>query len=106
MNFYTYQGTVQAIEGIDLNILKGETLGLVGETGCGKSVTANTIMKLILSPPGKIEALKDDLIAVLSRHIEIDVRAVHIELTHDRDQQRLVADIPLASARARRRPLG
>ena len=57
-------------------------------------------------PPGKLEALKDDLIAVLSRHIEIDVRAVHIELTHDRDQQRLVADIPLASARARRRPLG
>ena len=57
-------------------------------------------------PPGKLEALKDDLIAVLSRHIEIDVRAVRIELTHDRDQQRLVADIPLASARARRRPLG
>ena len=57
-------------------------------------------------PPGKLEALKDDLIAVLSRHIEIDVRAVRIELTHDRDQQRLVADIPLASVRARRRPLG
>lgn len=57
-------------------------------------------------PPGKLEALKDDLIAVLSRYIEIDVRAVHIELTQDRDQQRLVADIPLASARARRRPLG
>jgi cell division topological specificity factor len=57
-------------------------------------------------PPGKLEALKDDLIAVLSRHIEIDVRAVRIELTHDRDQQRLVADIPLASIRARRRPLG
>lgn len=56
VNFYTYQGTVQAIEGIDLLIYKGETLGIVGETGCGKSVTANTIMNLILSPPGKIEA--------------------------------------------------
>jgi len=56
VNFYTYQGTVQAIEGIDLQIYKGETLGIVGETGCGKSVTANTIMNLILSPPGKIEA--------------------------------------------------
>ena len=55
VNFYTYQGVVQAIEGIDLIIKKGETLGLVGETGCGKSVTASTIMKLILSPPGKIE---------------------------------------------------
>lgn len=56
VNFYTYQGIVQAIQGVDLIIRKGETLGLVGETGCGKSVTASTIMKLVLSPPGKIEA--------------------------------------------------
>ena len=56
VNFYTYQGVVQAIQGVDLVIRKGETLGLVGETGCGKSVTASTIMKLVLSPPGKIEA--------------------------------------------------
>ncbi len=55
VNFYTYQGIVQAIEGVDLLIRKGETLGLVGETGCGKSVTASAIMRLILSPPGKIE---------------------------------------------------
>lgn len=55
INFYTYQGTVKAIDGVDLVIRRGETLGLVGETGCGKSVTANAIMKLILSPPGKIE---------------------------------------------------
>ena len=55
VNFYTYQGTVQAIEGVDLVIRKGETLGVVGETGCGKSVTASTIMRLILSPPGKTE---------------------------------------------------
>jgi len=56
VNFYTYQGIVQAIEGVDLVVKKGETLGLVGETGCGKSVTASSIIKLILSPPGKIEA--------------------------------------------------
>jgi len=56
VNFYTYQGTVQAIEGVDLIIKQGETLGIVGETGCGKSVTASTIMRLILSPPGKIES--------------------------------------------------
>lgn len=55
VNFYTYQGIVQAIEGVDLVIRKGETLGLVGETGCGKSVTASAIMRLILSPPGKVE---------------------------------------------------
>src|SRR4030065_1228977 len=56
INFYTYQGVVKAIDGVDLEIRKGETLGLVGETGCGKSVTASAIMKLILTPPGKIEA--------------------------------------------------
>jgi cell division topological specificity factor len=56
-------------------------------------------------PPGKLEALKDELIQVLSRHVEIDPRTVQISLTRERNQQRLVADIPLAAARARRRPL-
>ncbi|NYT12093.1 MAG: ABC transporter ATP-binding protein [Methanomassiliicoccales archaeon] len=54
-NFYTYQGVVKALDGINLQIRKGETFGLVGETGCGKSVTANCILRLIPSPPGKIE---------------------------------------------------
>jgi len=54
-NFYTYQGIVKALDGVDLSIRKGETFGLVGETGCGKSVTANCILRLIPSPPGKIE---------------------------------------------------
>jgi cell division topological specificity factor len=56
-------------------------------------------------PPGKLEALKDDLIATLSRHVEIDTKRVNISLTHDRHQQRLVADIPLAPPRARRREM-
>lgn len=55
VNFYTYQGVVKALDGINFRINKAETLGLVGETGCGKSVTASSITKLILSPPGKIE---------------------------------------------------
>ncbi|HDP96139.1 MAG TPA: ATP-binding cassette domain-containing protein, partial [Euryarchaeota archaeon] len=55
INFYTYNGIVRAIDGVDLIINKGETFGLVGETGCGKSVTAKAIMQLILTPPGKIE---------------------------------------------------
>ncbi|MEM0449622.1 MAG: ABC transporter ATP-binding protein [Methanomassiliicoccales archaeon] len=54
-NFYTYQGVVKALDGINLSICKGETFGLVGETGCGKSVTANCILRLIPTPPGKIE---------------------------------------------------
>jgi len=53
-HFYTYEGVVKALDGIDLEIRKGETLGLVGETGCGKSVTALSILRLIPQPPGKI----------------------------------------------------
>ena len=52
--FYTYEGVVKALEGINFDIYKGESIGLVGETGCGKSVTALSIMRLIQSPPGKI----------------------------------------------------
>ncbi len=54
-NFYTYTGVVKALDGIDLDIYKNETLGLVGETGCGKSVTALSIIRLIQWPPGKID---------------------------------------------------
>jgi cell division topological specificity factor len=52
--------------------------------------------------PGKLEELKDDIIDLLSHYVEIDKRAVRISLTSDRDQQRLVADIPLAPQRSRR----
>ena len=54
-NFYTYEGIVQALDGINLSMREGEILGLVGETGCGKSVTALSILRLI-RPPGRIEA--------------------------------------------------
>jgi peptide/nickel transport system ATP-binding protein len=53
VDFYTYAGTVKVLDGINLNIMKGETLGLVGETGCGKSVTARAIT-LLVPPPGRI----------------------------------------------------
>ena len=52
--YYTYAGVVKAVNGIDMSIPKGVTFGLVGESGCGKSVTARSIMRLIRSP-GKIE---------------------------------------------------
>lgn len=52
-HFFTYAGVVKALDGINLEIRRGETLGLVGETGCGKSVTARSIVRLIM-PPGKI----------------------------------------------------
>jgi peptide/nickel transport system ATP-binding protein len=54
VQFFTYQGVVRALEGIDLMIQRGEILGLVGETGCGKSVLARSILRLVPDPPGKI----------------------------------------------------
>ncbi len=51
--FYCEEGTVKAVDGVDLYVKKGQVLGLVGESGCGKSVTALSIMRLINSP-GKI----------------------------------------------------
>jgi oligopeptide/dipeptide ABC transporter ATP-binding protein len=53
--FYTSDGVVPAVDGIDLSIPRGRTVGLVGESGCGKSVTSLSIMRLI-PPPGKILA--------------------------------------------------
>jgi peptide/nickel transport system ATP-binding protein len=52
--FYTDEGVVRAVDGVDLHIDKGETLGIVGESGCGKTVTALSIMRLIAIPPGRI----------------------------------------------------
>jgi len=46
------EGVAKAVDGVDYDILRGETLGLVGESGCGKSVTALSILRLVPSPPG------------------------------------------------------
>src|SRR5512147_1874616 len=55
-HFATDDGVVQAVDGVDLGVDRGETLGVVGESGCGKSVTALSVMKLIPMPPGRIVA--------------------------------------------------
>lgn len=54
VTFKTYGGTVKAVRGVDFHLNEGETLAIVGESGCGKSVTSNAIMRLIPDPPGKI----------------------------------------------------
>jgi oligopeptide/dipeptide ABC transporter ATP-binding protein len=53
-HFHTEDGVVPAVDGVNFYIKRGETLGVVGESGCGKSVTSLSIMRLIPSPPGKI----------------------------------------------------
>jgi oligopeptide/dipeptide ABC transporter ATP-binding protein len=52
--FHVMDGTVKAVDGVDFSIPRGGTVGLVGESGCGKSVTAHSIMRLIDMPPGEI----------------------------------------------------
>ncbi|MBN1177932.1 MAG: ABC transporter ATP-binding protein [Anaerolineae bacterium] len=54
--FYTEDGVVYAVSGVTYSLEEGETLGVVGESGCGKSVHALSIMRLIPQPPGKIES--------------------------------------------------
>lgn len=53
-HFHTQDGVVKAVDGVSFHVDRGETLGIVGESGCGKSVTSLSIMRLIPSPPGKI----------------------------------------------------
>lgn len=54
VQFHTLEGIVQAVNGISFVVEKGKTLGIVGESGCGKSVTVLSVMRLIPEPPGKI----------------------------------------------------
>ena len=53
-HFFTEEGVVKAVDGVDFEIYPGETIGIVGESGCGKSVTSLSIMRLVESPPGRI----------------------------------------------------
>src|SRR5947199_10864442 len=52
--FFTRAGVVKAVDDVSFTIMPGETLGGVGESGCGKSVTALSVMRLVANPPGKI----------------------------------------------------
>ena len=52
--FYTDDGVVKSVDGVSFSVEKGKTLGIVGESGCGKSITSLSIMQLVETPPGKI----------------------------------------------------
>ncbi|RDY66226.1 ABC transporter ATP-binding protein [Halobacillus trueperi] len=77
VSFKTFGGEVQAVRGVNLELYRGETLAIVGESGCGKSVTANSIMRLIPTPPGEI---KDGSILFkgqdMTQHSDKEVRKI------------------------------
>ena len=81
-HFATDDGIVQAVDGVDITIDRGETLCVVGESGCGKTVTAMSILKLIAMPPGRIVAGEiifegRDLVALSSNDLD-EIRAKEI----------------------------
>ena len=81
-HFNTDAGVLQAVDGVDISIKRGETLCVVGESGCGKTVTAMSILKLIAMPPGKIvegEIMFEgrDLVPLTSHELD-DIRAKEI----------------------------
>lgn len=82
--FYTDAGMVKAVDGISYDLKEGETMGLVGESGCGKSVSALSILRLIPYPPGKITGGKvvfegKDLLNISEEEIR-DVRGNRIAM--------------------------
>ena len=56
VSYHTYAGEVQSVRGISFQVEEGETIAIGGESGCGKSVTAKTVMGLISTPPGEIKS--------------------------------------------------
>jgi oligopeptide/dipeptide ABC transporter ATP-binding protein len=82
--FFTSEGIIKAVDGVDFEVKRGEVLGLVGESGCGKSVTALSILRLVASPPGRIlegqiEFVGNDLRALSDEEIR-EIRGKRISM--------------------------
>ena len=83
-HFFTRDGVVRAVDGVSFSVAPGETLAVVGESGCGKSVTSLSIMRLIASPPGRIvegsiRFQGTDLLALSEREMR-DIRGNDISM--------------------------
>ena len=82
--FHTDEGSLRAVDGVSFELEDGKTLGIVGESGCGKSVTSLSIMRLVPTPPGVIERGKirfrgKDLLALPEREMR-DLRGNDISM--------------------------
>ncbi len=82
--FHTREGSVHAVNGVSFHLKEGETLGIVGESGCGKSVTVMSMLRLIPTPPGEISAgtakyLGKDLLKMTDEEIR-HVRGAQISM--------------------------
>src|SRR5687767_14022183 len=90
--FYTEDGVVRAVDGVNFEVFPGEVLGLVGESGCGKSVTSLSIMRLI-SKPGKVDAgeilLDGENLLKLHEEESIQVRGNRISMIFQQPQSAL-----------------
>jgi oligopeptide/dipeptide ABC transporter ATP-binding protein len=107
LHFDTYVGRVQALDKVDLTIRRNETLGLVGESGCGKSITAMSLLRLVPSPPadyveGRILLdLKDgkpprDLLALTEAQMQ-DVRGNDVSMIFQEPQTSLNPVMPIGA---------
>ena len=87
--FNTARGVLKAVDGVTFEIRRGETLGLVGESGCGKSITAYSILRLVPVPPGvyaggKILFKGTDLLKLSERQIDsVDRKSTRLNSSHE-----------------------
>ena len=99
-HFYTEDGVVKAVDGVDLAVQPGEIFGLVGESGCGKSVTALSILRLI-EVPGKITAgtvhFAGNSLMDLSKREMVDLRGMQISMIFQQPRSSLNPVFPIGA---------
>ena len=86
VSYHTYAGEVKSVRGVSFDLKEGEAIAIVGESGCGKSVTAKSIMGLIKGPQGEIKQGSEilyhgDNILIIIRNSGRHIRAVRLQLS-------------------------